>query len=312
MNCIKLNSRGTEVATLQRLLGVTPADGIFGTKTQAALIAFQRSHGLTPDGICGPKTFAALQQTTPASTPATSTGNSSPLKGGGGGSLPIIFAPLTRKLTGHKRTKFEYLVIHYTCGSSSAPGRAKSTRDDWQKSNAEASCDYVVDDATMLQANPDPSRYYTWQVGDGHGKYKPDGETKAYNHNCIGIEMCSTLDREVLRTLARKEGLPTDEASMKKYYDVAIHHSNHTAWKITDATLHNAARLAAHLLVTNHMPLSRMVRHHDCSGKSCPGVIGWNTNRLSDPITGDYLSEKNHELNWLSFIELVKRYMEEK
>lgn len=37
-----------------------PVDGIFGAKTEAAVKAFQRDHGLTIDGIVGPKTWAEL------------------------------------------------------------------------------------------------------------------------------------------------------------------------------------------------------------------------------------------------------------
>lgn len=36
------------------------ADGIYGTKTKAAVMAFQAAHELTPDGVCGPKTWAML------------------------------------------------------------------------------------------------------------------------------------------------------------------------------------------------------------------------------------------------------------
>ena len=42
-------------------LGPTGADGAFGSKSQAALIAFQKAHGLEPVGSVGPKTRAALQ-----------------------------------------------------------------------------------------------------------------------------------------------------------------------------------------------------------------------------------------------------------
>lgn len=39
------------------------ADGVFGAKTKAALVAFQRSHSLVADGIAGPKTWPVLLPT---------------------------------------------------------------------------------------------------------------------------------------------------------------------------------------------------------------------------------------------------------
>jgi len=36
------------------------ADGIFGPKTEEAVKAWQKNHGLVPDGIIGPKTWASL------------------------------------------------------------------------------------------------------------------------------------------------------------------------------------------------------------------------------------------------------------
>ena len=43
-------------------------DGIFGSKTRAAVISFQKKNGLTADGIVGPKTLAALGMSTSTST----------------------------------------------------------------------------------------------------------------------------------------------------------------------------------------------------------------------------------------------------
>lgn len=57
---IRKGSRGEDVKRLQTLLGIT-ADGIFGSGTEAAVIAFQREHGLTPDGIVGSLTWTALE-----------------------------------------------------------------------------------------------------------------------------------------------------------------------------------------------------------------------------------------------------------
>src|SRR6476659_9228887 len=37
-----------------------PVDGIIGGRTTAAVIRFQRKHGLTPDGVVGPKTRRAF------------------------------------------------------------------------------------------------------------------------------------------------------------------------------------------------------------------------------------------------------------
>jgi peptidoglycan hydrolase-like protein with peptidoglycan-binding domain len=55
------------VKVLQRALaavGFSPGsvDGDYGPSTQSALEKFQTSKGLTPDGVLGPATLAALQK----------------------------------------------------------------------------------------------------------------------------------------------------------------------------------------------------------------------------------------------------------
>lgn len=67
-NLLRLGSRGEEVRKLQQSLIDTgfleegEADGIFGPKTENAVIEFQRAHGIKQDGIAGPVTLSLLSQ----------------------------------------------------------------------------------------------------------------------------------------------------------------------------------------------------------------------------------------------------------
>jgi murein DD-endopeptidase MepM/ murein hydrolase activator NlpD len=56
---VKQGSKGADVKYLQNKLGIT-ADGDFGPKTKAAVVAFQTKNGLVADGIVGPKTWKAV------------------------------------------------------------------------------------------------------------------------------------------------------------------------------------------------------------------------------------------------------------
>lgn len=61
----KIGSRGTEVRNIQTRLKnwgyyTGSVDGIYGTQTKNAVIAFQRKNGLTADGIAGPLTLAKI------------------------------------------------------------------------------------------------------------------------------------------------------------------------------------------------------------------------------------------------------------
>lgn len=61
---LRLGATGADVAVLQRRLNAQGAqitvDHVFGPATDAAVRAFQRSHGLIVDGIAGPRTQALL------------------------------------------------------------------------------------------------------------------------------------------------------------------------------------------------------------------------------------------------------------
>jgi peptidoglycan hydrolase-like protein with peptidoglycan-binding domain len=62
---LKEGSRGADVSDLQRFLTIVgfdsgPADGVFGSRTSGAVIAFQLSRGLTSDGAVGTETRAEI------------------------------------------------------------------------------------------------------------------------------------------------------------------------------------------------------------------------------------------------------------
>lgn len=56
MKTIKKGTKGNAVKVWQIIVGVT-ADGIFGSGTETATKTFQKKHGLTVDGIAGPKSW---------------------------------------------------------------------------------------------------------------------------------------------------------------------------------------------------------------------------------------------------------------
>ncbi len=83
---LRVGSRGDDVKTLQTKLKrwgyySGEIDGIFGSGTREAVEYFQRSNGLTPDGIVGPATLQALGM-----SGGSSGGSSSGSSGGSEGS----------------------------------------------------------------------------------------------------------------------------------------------------------------------------------------------------------------------------------
>jgi peptidoglycan L-alanyl-D-glutamate endopeptidase CwlK len=74
MAVLKLDAHGADVMALQKALaarGFDPGapDGDFGPGTEAAVMAFQRSEGLAPDGVVGPRTLDKLGMPAPPPTP---------------------------------------------------------------------------------------------------------------------------------------------------------------------------------------------------------------------------------------------------
>lgn len=263
MNTLKKGSRGDDVKKLQELLLMSNVDGIFGPATEAHLVAWQSQHGLVADGICGPKSWAALFK-----EPATAIT---------GTSLKINYQPLPSKCSKKAARSIKYLAIHYTAGASSKPGSALAVRRVFQ--SRQASADFAVDDAEIVQINPDPRNYYCWAVGDTKSKSSGGATvTDGLNSNTISIEICCNLRK-----------------------GASAAHGNHDGWTFTEATLNNSVKLARYLMKEYNIPIGRVVRHYDISGKVCPGIIGWNDGPIIDSVTCAKTGKKNNSAKWLEF-----------
>ena len=76
----RVGSSGEEVKTLQTKLKrwgycTGRIEGVFGSGTKKAVIAFQKKNGLTPDGIVGPATLKALGMQSSSGSSASSGSN---------------------------------------------------------------------------------------------------------------------------------------------------------------------------------------------------------------------------------------------
>ena len=165
------------------------------------------------------------------------------------------------KHTGYSNTTsllnrtIDYIVIHYTAGSTSRAGTAKNNAVMFSDPVHYASADFIVDDETIVQYNPDVKNRFCWHCGDNKNPYSMGGKFygKCTNANSIGIEICST----------NPNWTASDQANSKK-------------WSFTEKAVAKAVELTKYLMQTYNIPADRVIRHYDVSGKLCPGIIGWN------------------------------------
>ena len=266
MDVIKKGSKGEAVKKLQKAICVV-ADGVFGANTEAAVKKFQSKAGLTPDGIVGAKTWAALEK--------------NPIDNKAVGDC-VIYNPLSVHITPSKRREIKYIAIHFTAGSSSKEGRAMNTKRTFE--TREASADFCVDDRDIVQFNPDLKNYYCWAVGDS--KKRTTGGAKfnglATNRNTISIEICSSCKAGYLTSVP-----------------------NHEGWYFTDEVLNNAVKLTKILMQQYGIPIGRVVRHYDITGKLCPALVGWNDHYVMSN-DGKKKIRKNNSEQWKAFKALLK------
>ncbi|MCC8105751.1 MAG: amidase [Clostridiales bacterium] len=167
--------------------------------------------------------------------------------------VKIIKKTSTHNTTASAGRTIKYIVIHYTAGDSSAKGTAVDTAEYFASTANQASADYIVDDGTIVQYNPDPENRYCWHSGGSRLATK--GGTLhgvAKNANSIGIEICSTNSTGKVPS------------------------ANDRTWRFTDAAISKAVELTRYLMEKYSVDADHVIRHYDVTGKLCPGIIGWN------------------------------------
>lgn len=165
----------------------------------------------------------------------------------------LAIACNTSNYGGLRTEKVKYIVVHFTAGDGDT---ARDNGLYFQRNgNLGASAHWFVDEKNAVLSVPE--EFVAWHCG-GAAYAHPE----CRNANSIGVELCSDKDSDGL------------------YY-------------FTDETLENAAELIRELMKKHDVPIGRVIRHYDVTGKICPA-----------PFVG-----AGHE-DWKEFKELVnmKKY----
>lgn len=171
-------NRGSDVTAIQYLLQAhghsdVGADGVFGTSTDAAVRAFQRSEGLGDDGIVGPRTWSALTVTVrqgdsgPAVRAVQSLLNA---KRGAGLSVDGVFGAGTRSAV----TTFQN---HAGIGADGVVGPTTWRNLTWHYEYA----DFAA--GTLCDQDPDDNGTADWATGAAIGQLEAAARTFAATGN---------------------------------------------------------------------------------------------------------------------------------
>ena len=192
-----------------------------------------------------------------------------------------------------KRTSaIKYIVLHDT-GNKSKGANADAHFKYFNGGNRNSSADFFVDDTKILQVN-DYKKYYTYQVGDGKGKY---GIT---NQNSIGIEICVNSDGdyskaydnavELTKYLMKELNIPIDR--VVRHYDAS--HKNCPAsmsddhWLLWD-NFKNLLLECEDLTMTQYEELKKEIDSLKAENKALKEAIG-KVYKTEEEIPGYYMS----------------------
>ena len=180
--------------------------------------------------------------------------------------------------TAMKNKENRYIVVHYVGAESSAVSNAKYLRDN----STSASAHYFVDETEIWQCVEDKNK--AWHCGGGlQGTGGHTFYGKCTNANSIGIEMCCKI-------------APSG------------------VWYFEYKTVENAAELIRHLMNKHNIPIDRVIRHYDVTGKICPAPyvddIEWA--KFKSKVTGGNAMTIEEQKKFNALVEQVDKLTREK
>lgn len=82
-------------------------------------------------------------------------------------SINIVNKTSTHNTSSAPNRNLKWIVIHYSASTQSKSGAAANTARYFATTTVEASADFIVDDTTIVQYNPDIKNRYSWHCGGG-------------------------------------------------------------------------------------------------------------------------------------------------
>ena len=95
----------------------------------------------------------------------------------------------THNTTIAKGRDIAYIAVHFTAGKHSRSGAAANTADWFKNPASGGSADFIVDDANIVQYNPDIRNRYCWAVGGK--KYAGSLGGSLYGVTCVKLKKVS-------------------------------------------------------------------------------------------------------------------------
>lgn len=129
----------------------------------------------------------------------------------------------------------EYIVVHYTANKGDT---AKNNADYFAREDVGASANYFVDETEIWQSVADTDT--AWHCG-GARQSNQGGAFygQCQNSNSIGVEICM----------------------------------NDKSGAVRQGSIETAAELVRYLMQRYNVPIDRVIRHYDVTGKYCPGPM---------------------------------------